>query len=159
MRLYDRVYTIASTVYAAIHLLLFVFVVAVGFLPLLGQRNYYQFFTGFLGSFFRVGHPYLILLLFLTACAVAFWTIKRPELSLVVAILSVSFFMLVLIPCSVELALFALFTDAKDPSYGIGLDLFIAAAHSIFLDFAFVVYAFVTLFVRYRRKTMPWCRK
>ena len=162
MGLYDKLYKIISIAYAVLHLLLFLFVAIVGFLPFGEETNYYQQFSGFFGPFLSAGHPYFILLLLLAACVISFWTVKRPEVSLVVTILSFSFFSIVLFSYSFEAALVAFLSRVGQvpvSSYGIGLDLIVAASYSLYLDFAFVVYTFVTLFIRYKNATKPWYRK
>lgn len=95
MRPWDKIYKFASITYFIIHILVFIFVIIIGSLPFREGENFYQVFTGYFGSTFPVIHPYVLLLVLLLSGICAFFTIRQPEASFTVAILSFAFFMLV----------------------------------------------------------------
>ncbi len=152
----DKAYRIVSIVYFAVHSLLFVFVAAVGFLPFHENKNYYEAFSGFFGDVLPKAHPILILMLLFFSCICAFLTIKKPHLSMLTAILTFSFFLLVFLLAAFEAAfvsLFSRFGEINMSTYHIGFNLMSHAADvTTYLDPVFIIYAFVTTVIQDKRK-------
>lgn len=154
MQKYNKIYKVASIVNLCIHIVLFILIVAVSFLPFRENQNFYGAFTGFFGARVEVVHPYLILSLLLLACVCALFAIKHPALSCVVLIFTFAFFAIMIFPYVFEAA----FVGFSSPwigtsmsSYHIGFDYMNRASNVIYFDFAFTIYSLVTLFIRHIR--------
>lgn len=147
----DTIYRIISILSFIIHSCVFAFVTAVGFLPYNEDGNFYQAFSGYFGAVLRSLHPIFMLLILLSACVCSYFAIKRPQLSLGVALFTFVFFLLEVLPFSFEAAFVSFLSQVGEISmstYQIGFRLISGAAYIIYFDFAFVIYSFITLFIR-----------
>ena len=88
----DKIYHITSVCAFVLHICVFVFVVAVGFLPYQENKNFYEIFSGYFGNVFSSFHPILMLAILLISCVFSYFTINRPHLSFWAGILSFVFF-------------------------------------------------------------------
>lgn len=157
--IYDEIYKIVSILNFLIHLLLCIFVVIVSFLPFRKSSNFYEAFTSFFGKTLGTLQPYLVLSLLILSCVGTFLAIKRPAFSIWLCF-SFAFFLIMVLPYSIEAMVFALSSpwidgpsiDSLTSSYGIGYTLMGYASHVGYLDLAFILYSFVTLFVRNTRE-------
>ncbi len=154
MKTYDKIYRIISISNFIIHILLFVFILLASFLPFCGDYNFYEYFKGFFGLKLSDIQPYFIILILLLSCVCSFFVIKRPQLSVLVAILSFSFFIIVMFPYIFEAFIIGFSSpwiggDESDMSpYKIGFELMGYASYTINLDLTFILYSFITLLVR-----------
>ncbi len=144
MKRYNSVYRYIGMANAALHTLLVVFLVIVGFLPFHEQRNFYQAFGGVLTSF---GY----LLMPLAAAVFAVLAVKRPLWSLVTTFFASLFFFSVIFPYTVEATIVGFSSPWIDSSMSLwqqGFTLMSGAANILFWGIAFVIYAIVTVIIR-----------
>lgn len=154
MLVYDKIYKIISFINFLIHILLCVFIIIVGFLPFRETQNFYEVFTGFFGEELSELHPYFILSILFSACAFAFFAIKRPLFSILTLILSFFCFVIIEFPYSFEAA-FVEFTSkwiaSSMSNYGIGFTLIGYASYVIYFEFAFAMYSLAIWLIRHKR--------
>jgi len=151
---YDKIYKIASIANFLIHFMLCVFIVIVSFLPFVENQNFYEVFTGFFDLKLSVIQPYFVLLLLLIAPIFAFFAIKIPALSVIVAMLTFSFFFIVSLPYSIEAAIVEFsspWIGGNMSTYQNGFYFMTYASNVVYFDFAFVVYSFVILLIRNKK--------
>lgn len=151
MKKHDTAYKIISVINFFLHSLLFIFILYSSFLPFREGKNFYQVFIGFFSPKFGTIQPYFVLSLWIIVCALSFCTIRHPAFSVGVLLFSFSFFIIVVLPYSIESAI----VDFCSPWIGLTISTYQSgyycmsyASYVIYLDFAFMIYSFITLFIQ-----------
>ncbi len=150
----DKIYKIVSIFGFALHSLVFVFVAVAGIFPFRENQNFYECFVGFFGDFLGVLQPYFILSILLSSCVIAFFAIKRPILSIFTSVCSFAFFLIIILPYCIEAMVVGFsspWIGGEMASYKIAFDLMANASCIIYFDFAFIVYAGITLVLRIKK--------
>lgn len=156
MIVYQKIYRTISILSVIVHICVFAFVIAVGFLPFRESLNYYECFIGFFGKTLSAIQPYIIMgILFLT-CISAFFTIWQPSLSLLVLILTVTFFVIILLPYSIDemvIGFASAWIGGNMPMYGKGFELMCAASYIIYFDIIFFICSVVELIFKRKKSS------
>lgn len=151
MKKHDTVYQTVTTINFLLQVFLFIFLLFCSFLPFHEGKNFYQAFTGFFSPKFGTIQPYLILALRIIVCVFSFFTIRHPAFSVGVVLFSFSFFFILILPYSIESAIVGFsspWIGSTMSSYQIGYYCMSYASYVIYLDFFFMLYAFMTFFIR-----------
>jgi len=131
-----------------------VFVVIVGFLPFRDNKNFYECFIGFFGDTFSTIQPYFLMSILFLSCVMSFFAIKRPLFSFIVLVCTFIFFLIYIIPYSIEIVMFG-FTSpwigGSMSTYQISFKLIGAVSHIVEFDIAFLLYSIITLIIRVRK--------
>ncbi len=157
MTTWDKAYRKLGIINAVIHFSLLLLILTACFLPFRDDLHFFQIFTGYFGDTAAALHPYLILLLYVAACAFSVASVKWPVCSLAVFCLAFLFFLLVFLPYVIEAAVFGLASPwlgaPEIPRPQIGYTLINHASNGIFLDILFTVYSMITVFLRIKNRT------
>ena len=102
----NKIYRFFSISSFIIHIVLFVFVLVVSFLPYRTSQNFYECMIGFFGTTgWEAFVPYILMLVLLATCLFSFFAIKnRPIMLFWAAALSLTFFVVALLPYMFEAA-------------------------------------------------------
>lgn len=148
----DKIYRIISLINFWLHFGVFVFVIAVGFLPFKENENFYEYFGN--NSVDSYKSYFIIALLFLS-CVAAFITIKHPLCSFFVLALSFLAFFIIVFPYCVDEMVLALLHHEEAvtmPMYKIGYRLIEKASYVSYFEIAFLIYSIVAFFIRLNEK-------
>lgn len=142
MKKYNQIYKIISICYFTLHSLLLAYIVVVGFLPFREGELFYESYD--------LLSILLVLLPLLLAAVAAFFTIKKPLLSIVAAVLTFASFVLLILPVAVEEVVVGLMSiyNTTMHEYQIGCTLMSSASFVYYIDIAFVIYSIVTVIIR-----------
>ena len=152
MKKYERIYNTLSKIYFVIHVLLFILIFVVSFLPFCEGFNFYQFF----GSYLWI--PFVLLAILLLAVWSSYRAIKRPLFSILVVLLVFAFFIAVLIsvftPALLVMTIEELLGgDASFPlAFNVGFEVMVVALRIIYLEIAFVIYGIIVAVLKRRDK-------
>ena len=147
----DKVYHVASICNFCLHICLFVIVTLVGFLPFREEQNFYECFIGFFGKKLSAFQPYFVMVILFLSCVMSFFAIKRPIFSFFVLGCCLTFFVIAILPYSIE----AMIVGFSSPwiggsmsAYKIGFKLISAISYVVYFDLAFLIYSVITLIIR-----------
>lgn len=146
----DKIYRIVGMCHGLVHVGVFVFVIIAGFFPFREQQNFYETFTGFFGETLSTVQPYLIMALLLLSCVFAFLEIKRPFFTVLALASSYCFYTIVFLPFAIEAVLMGFSSRGNGASMAIcqvGFDLIERASYIVYLDIAFLIYAFALVLI------------
>lgn len=153
----DKIYRIVSVCGFLLHIFVFVFLVIIAFLPYREKQNFYECFTGFFDESLSIIQPYIVMAILLFSFVMAFLAIKRPWISALTLILSLSFFVTATLPYSIEAMIIGFaspWIGGSMATYGIGFKLIVAVSYIVYFDIAFFIYSVITLFIRAKRNTL-----
>ena len=157
----DKIYHIVSICSLVLHICVFVFVIIVAFLPFHEKRNFYESFIGFFGNSLSFIQPYFVMMILFLSCLGAVFAIKRPMFSFMTVVCSVSFFVIAVLPYSIEAMIVGFASPWISGSmsiFGIGFDLIMAASYIFYFDIAFFIYSLITSFIRSKTILNIFCK-
>lgn len=153
----DRIYKVVSIVSTGLHVALFVFLLVCSFPPFHEGRSFYQEFSGYFGSFFSMSHPILLLALPLAAAVFAFFSIKQPLFSLGIVVFSMAFFILIVMPYTIEAMIIGIsspWIGSTMSTYQNGCWFMFRASYILYFEWAFALYALGTTVARRCKKAV-----
>ena len=148
----DKIYRIISLINFWLHIGVFVFVIAVGFLPFKENENFYEYFGN--NSVDSYKSYFIIALLFLS-CLAAFITIKHPLCSFIVLPLSFFAFFIIVFPYCLDAMIIGLVQHGGEidmSMYKTGYRLMEIASYVSYFEIAFLIYSIVVFFIRLNEK-------
>ena len=149
----NKIYRFLSMSSFIIHIVLFVFVLVVSFLPYTTSQNFYECMIGFFGTTgWEAFVPYILMLVLLATCLFSFLAIKnRPIMLFWVAALTLTFFVVALLPYMFEAAIlgFAEPWIGSDgmAEYKIGFKLLCGASYVFYFDIAVLAYLIIDFII------------
>lgn len=149
----NKIYRFFSISSFIIHIVLFVFVLVVSFLPYTTSQNFYECMIGFFGTTgWEAFVPYILMLVLLATCLFSFFAIKnRPIMLFWGAALSLTFFVVALLPYSFEAAFDAFVSPwiGSDgmAEYKIGFKLLCGASYVFYFDIAVLAYLIIDFII------------
>ncbi len=124
------------------HIALTILVIIATFLPFNEDENFYASFNGFFGNVLGGVHPFIILAFIIAATVISFFAIKKNHLWIATGILTFIFFLIAMLPYSLEVAFVSMFSaiggDVGISDYGIGFKIMSYASNAIYFD-AFMI--------------------
>lgn len=149
----NKIYRFLSMSSFIIHIVLFVFVLVVSFLPYTTSQNFYECMIGFFGTTgWEAFVPYILMLVLLATCLFSFLAIKnRPIMLFWVAALTLTFFVVALLPYMFEAAILGLaepwIGGVDMAEYKIGFKLLCGASYVFYFDIAVLAYIIIDFII------------
>lgn len=149
----NKIYRFLSMSSFIIHIVLFVFVLVVSFLPYRTTQNYYECMIGFFGTTgWEAFVPYILMPVLLATCLFSFFAIKnRPIMLFWVAALTLTFFVVALLPYMFEAAILGFaepwIGGVDMAEYKIGFKLLCGASYVFYFDIAVLAYLIIDFII------------
>ena len=149
----NKIYRFLSISSFIIHIVLFVFVLVVSFLPYTTSQNFYGCMIGFFGTTgWEAFVPYILMLVLLATCLFSFFAIKnRPIMLFWAAALSLTFFVVALLPYMFEAAILGFaepwIGGVDMAEYKIGFKLLCGASYVFYFDIAVLAYLIIDFII------------
>ena len=149
----NKIYRFFSISSFIIHIVLFVFVLVVSFLPYTTSQNFYECMIDFFGTTgWEAFVPYILMLVLLATCLFSFFAIKnRPIMLFWAAALSLTFFVVALLPYMFEAAILGFaepwIGGVDMAEYKIGFKLLCGASYVFYFDIAVLAYLIIDFII------------
>lgn len=143
MNKFGKIYRIIGVIFFTVHCLSFVINLICSFFPFNENKNFYQTFNGFFGNTFAAAQSYLIMLLLLLVCVLAFLAIKRTWLTFCASVIHFCFGFIIVFPYDFETSL-TNYLGGATPTYHLASKIMMGCANYLFV-FNFVILLFLLI--------------